>query len=470
MAKRGVATVEGMRSMGRHRTPVRPMLIVLLLLPLGVGGLGPTPGVTISSAAGSAAGATGVHSLWAISCPSVTVCYAVGEQGTILATHDAGRTWQRQKSGTEGGLSMIDCPAVSVCFALTPGACGDSVHPPLLSTNDGGSIWTSKSLPGCPGNGFACPSVTTCYVRVLLYEFARTTDGGSSWQIRGAITADMGPRGSLACPSTTACYVGGDYAIGRSTDGAQTWRINYFEVPCSSEYICLEFVAIACPSQRICYAGGSDVVVATKDGGRTWRRHQVRGLGGIGALSCPTPTVCFAIGEPSGLTGRIATTTNGGDTWRVGRITRPYLFYAVACPSATVCYAAGYLGRLVGSVDGGRTWRDLIPAIFVSGTYRPRQPLHTYSRWFTATHPWHVALGVLIAPPGGPPTGPAGCTSAADIDMYVQNTAKKIVAGPIHGPLNSYSRYGTTVQVTGRLRLDVVSHCSSFSVRVDGVG
>jgi hypothetical protein len=345
--------------------------------------------------------------------------------------------------------------------------CGDSSPRPVLSTTDGGSTWTSKTPPpACIGPAFACPRVTTCYASIGIspqpVEFFRTTDGGSSWQVRGTIASAH----SLTCPSTTVCYVGGDYTIGRSTDGAQTWRISYFKEQCpTSEYICLQFGPIACPSDRICYAGGIDArkkgggatVATTKNGGRTWGEHLFPRLGSIGyypgpGLSCPSPRVCIALGS----LGRIAKTTNGGDTWRVARILGPYLFDAIACPSATVCYAAGFLGRLVGSVDGGRTWRDLIPAIFVSGTSGTKQPLHTYSRWFTATQPWHVTL--------------VNCGSAGDIDIYVQNTEKQTVAGPIHGPLNGYPPYGTDVQVTGRLRLDVVSpHCSSFSVRVDGV-
>jgi hypothetical protein len=162
--------------------------------------------------------------------------------------------------------------------------------------------------------------------------------------------------------------------------------------------------------------------------------------------------------------GRIATTTNGGDSWQVHAVIQgPYPFARIACFSASVCYVLGYLGRFMGSVDGGATWRDLNPALFVSGTYGARQPLHTYSAWFTATQPWHVTLGMYAS-------NPPVCEGLTGITVYVQNAAKKRVAGPIHTPAWGNGQYMRIVKVTGKLRLDVVTpHCSSFSVRVDGV-
>jgi hypothetical protein len=171
--------------------------------------------------------------------------------------------------------------------------------------------------------------------------------------------------------------------------------------------------------------------------------------------------------------GRFAMTTDGGTTWRVGRIAH-YPFTALACPSVSVCYAAGYLGRLMGSVDSGTTWRDLIPALFVSGSYSAKQALHTYSPRFTATGRWQVTLVVVPASPRLFGAIPRGCaaTTNSEVTIYVRNVQGQAVAGPIHVPLHwrFLTKVGTsTVQVTGKLRLDVVSHCSTFSARIDGV-
>lgn len=449
------------------------ILTIVLILVLG-GGFASTSGLT-ASAAGSIAPPTVRHSLLGIACPSVDACYAVGENGTILGTQDGGSTWRRLHSGTKGWLSSIACPAVSVCYVPVGGPCDEASRLSLLTTGDGGASWTSRSLPrGCPGFGLTCPTATTCFARAATPQsttFYGTTDGGTSWQARGTIASDIEMK-SLACPSVEDCYCGGDYALGRSTDGARTWHISRFFAWgswCSGEIICVEFDDISCPSPSTCFAAGccggsggvNDVIEATADGGRTWKRHLIllAQLGRIEALSCPSSTVCMAVGWA----GRLAMTTDGGNTWQAGRITGPFPFSALACPGATVCYAAGYLGRLMGTVDDGKIWRDLLPGIFASNTYGTWPRLHSYSQWFTASGPWHLTLGMYDS-------DPPYCEGLTGATIYVQNAAKQRVAGPIHTPQWGNATHEWAMRLTGKLRLDVVSkHCPDFSVRVDGV-
>lgn len=419
----------------------------------------------------------GPQSLSAISCPSVRVCYATGEQGTILATHDAGHSWQRRAGGTVEPLPAIACPAVRACFLPVTGPCGvlGPKHLPILYTDDGGTTWTRRLFSACPTRELACPSATTCYAfgyPPAPGRFYRTDDGGKTWRKRGTTAALSSDAISLACPTTSVCYFGGDFEVGRSTDGTQTWRISRFSrsPSCSTGGMCVPFPALACPSRNICYAGGRDgdeaLIVATRDGGRTWTRQSFPGpgIGGIAALSCPTSAVCVAMDSA----GRLVTTEDGR-TWQRRRVSGAYPFDAIACPGAAVCYAAGYLGRIMGTVDAGRTWRDVIPAVFVSGSYGPTQPSHTYSRWFTATHPWHMTLGVsqFVSVPGA-----VNCRGGATIVISVQNAAEKRVAVPmrVHPGRDDGGALEKTVNLGGRLRLDVVARrCSPFSIRVDGV-
>lgn len=462
--------------------------LLLLLLAASLGGLSPADRATVSGAAGSAAGAGVPRSLSAVSCPSVSVCYAVSLRGTILATHDAGHTWQSEHSGTTSALLTIDCPAVSVCFAVHVRNSPSRPYGVLRTTN-GGSTWTETSF--LASSRIACPSVTTCYSltgnpqpsasAVPSVELLGTTDGGTSWQRRGTLPppvrgdVSLPSYSSLACPSATVCYAGGFNAIGWTTDGGKTWQTSLFlgQQGCTAETVCHDFTpAMACPSPTTCFAGGfhsgKALVATTANGGRTWRVRVIPQLGPVsGSLSCPTPAVCFALGSPFGEAGRFATTTDGGGAWHVGHITTPYPFAALACPSTTACYAVGSLGRVMNTVTSGRTWHDVIPGIFVAANWSTKQQpsdlhLHTYTRWFTATHPWHVALEVR----GG---GSGDCQGLASVTIHVQNAAGRRVGAPVHSSFVGGGEYGRMLTVTGRLRLDVLSHCFDVTARIDGV-
>src|SRR5262245_46535816 len=51
-----------------------------------------------------------------VSCPSNTVCYAVGNNGTVLTTSDGGTNWSATTSPTTDVLSAVACPSTSTCY------------------------------------------------------------------------------------------------------------------------------------------------------------------------------------------------------------------------------------------------------------------------------------------------------------------------------------------------------------------
>jgi hypothetical protein len=478
--------------MGRS-APAR-ILFVVLLVTVGLASPALTSGAARSQAAAQIALPAGnaEEVLGALSCPSVTVCYVAGDQGSILSTRDGGTTWHTRRwvSPTYGMIQTLSCPAAGVCYALAAGKdCDTAAAPPLLRTSNSGGSWTEEShLLGCLEPALVCLRVSACATLLLQPrspgKLASTTDGGKSWRIGGAMPRDFGfdTPGPLACSRMAVCYAGGYNAIARSIQGGKRWLISHLGARACTATACHEFTTIVCPTPRICYAGGSyyqgarylAVAVATKDGFRTWRRRVIPGLGsvvggaapggthpiapGIGALACPTTITCLVAGR----SGRIARTTDGGNTWSLVPLSAPTPLLAMTCPGATVCYAAGRLHRLLRSSDGGMTWRDLDPAIFFSGTYSTRQQLHTYSRWFAATGPWQITAGVY---PELPP-----CVGVTGVTLVVQNTAGKRATISVPGLMSGTGDFFTSVRMTGRLRLDVVSRrCTDFSVRIDGV-
>jgi photosystem II stability/assembly factor-like uncharacterized protein len=143
----------------------RFVAVAAILFLAGVGP-GPIGGVTAAGAADLATGATGSQSLLAVSCPTVTVCYAGGDGGTLLATRDDGATWQSQSWQSQFAQSLsnivsIACPSTGDCGALVQAGCEElGAHVPVLHTSDGGSHWTTSTLQGCAST-VTCPGIST---------------------------------------------------------------------------------------------------------------------------------------------------------------------------------------------------------------------------------------------------------------------------------------------------------------------
>ena len=356
----------------------RFLSIVVAIFLLAVGVTGPAAG-----AAGSDSGASVSQTLLTISCPSVTVCYAGGNNATILATRDGGSTWQSQSWQPSeyvkavSPVATIACPTVDSCFAYAATPCdalGD--RQPLGHTTNGGSSWVNAFIPGC-GSSMSCPTGTTCYTVVNpvgggVPQFVRTTDSGRSWQKQAKVDANRLQEG-LACPAPTICFAAFRDAIGRSTDGGKHWAISHSGLtPCSMLGACPFLGAMSCPGQSACYAGGSTFqngrlvaeVVTSRDGFRTSKTQLIGGLDGITGLSCPTVSVCFALGgiasivqfegfSNGGDTVHVAMTTDGGAHWRVESIASPYPFNALSCPRCRRLLC----GRVPGPTHGYQRWR-----------------------------------------------------------------------------------------------------------------
>src|SRR5207237_6143066 len=112
--------------------------------------------------------------LGAISCPSVTTCIAVGDNGTILETTD-GSSWNEQTVG--GALYGVACPTTEVCYAVGTER--------VLKTVDGGSTWADQDTG--IGGGFAaisCPTSTTCWAVRGVDTVITTSDGGMHWSLQ----------------------------------------------------------------------------------------------------------------------------------------------------------------------------------------------------------------------------------------------------------------------------------------------
>jgi hypothetical protein len=161
------------------------------------------------------------------------------------------------------------CVSTGVTGAPRPGR-----RPDLSASysTDGGLDWSPgsvRSLPGLPLT-LSCSNAQTCMAAAWLAGRAEAAlfvshNEGESWSM---IEAQGLPAGKLfrglACPSTIACWISGDTAINRG--GSKTADGD---------------------------TGG--VVLSSTNGERTWQSTGLpKGIRGIDALSCPSPSTCFA--------------------------------------------------------------------------------------------------------------------------------------------------------------------------------
>ncbi len=98
--------------------------------------------------------------LLSISCPSLDVCFTLGENSNILKTVNGGRNWLLQHSDTSIRFVSISCPDTKTCFA--GGYAGI-----LLATRDGGTTWKQQQSNLINSrsqiSGISCPTTNTCY-------------------------------------------------------------------------------------------------------------------------------------------------------------------------------------------------------------------------------------------------------------------------------------------------------------------
>jgi photosystem II stability/assembly factor-like uncharacterized protein len=170
-----------------------------------------------------------------IACPSTTTCYAVGGN-EIVATTDGGGMWTQTAAPTGSDpLVGIACSTTTACVAVgNVLGCllgeNDPCPPgpfPVISTTDGGAVWTGHPLPAdVSPTSIACPTTTvsTCEVAAFLgpatdYPMGgsggilRSTDRGANW-INQTVPPETGDLDGIACPSATTCY-----AVGEGREG-----------------------------------------------------------------------------------------------------------------------------------------------------------------------------------------------------------------------------------------------------------
>jgi hypothetical protein len=335
--------------------------------------------------------------LYAVTCPGIGSCQAVGLVITTSTTFDVLHSsldngmWSSEETAPPSGdffaeLDSLTCPSSSSCVATGYSEADSSLETSLAATWDG-TAWTYQNPPVAKNSvdsnlaGVACASATAC-LAVGQYDFSTdefyvvpSADGwnGKTWiglsppAPKGATTTELE---SVSCFATIDCT-----AVGMVTNPANTqvafsesstaqgWKAADLPLPKGQAYSQLQ--GVSCPTADGCVAVG---YYATSRGvlrplvesadGSTWQLQSAplptgTSSGHLNAVHCASPDFCVAVGDyvNSLLEDMPLVETFDGTAWTADAVSVPTGaigsdLYGVDCPSDTGCVAVGAYLRI----------------------------------------------------------------------------------------------------------------------------
>jgi photosystem II stability/assembly factor-like uncharacterized protein len=275
--------------------------------------------------------------LYSIDMPDANTITAVGVDGTLLYSSDAGATWTHIDAGTTTNLRRVRWHSPSLAVILG----NDGLA--MKSTN-GGTVWT-KMNTGINSSlldihffdtenwlviGQAARVITTSdagatwedqgastnnYNEISFHgdfgviagnqgTIRGTTDGGKKWKTRTSpITLEL--TSVSVGDDSTAIIVGLNGTILRTSDYGITWDVVYASIPLSA----LRLTNVRhLTRDRAVIVGYGGVILETTDSGLTWTPQQSNTQKNIQAVAFSDNK----IGNTAGWDGTIMRTTNGG--------------------------------------------------------------------------------------------------------------------------------------------------------------
>ena len=237
-------------------------------------------------------------------------------------------TWTQTDLSTYG-VEGVSCPNTTDCYAV---GSSDGYDAAIWSTTDGGTTWTSTTVPATADDLFAisCPAATRCMAAgragtVLI------TKNGTTWTQRDEPQGDN--LYGVSCPTRKFCVAVG-YGIATTTDFGQTWSrtsagsVSYFN-------------AVSCPSTSFCAAAADAAIWTTTNGGTTWNNATIPSGGGGRGISCPEVNRCIVVA----IDGDVTRTKNG-TTWTLTGQTgggEAESEFAVDCYGISACVATALM-------------------------------------------------------------------------------------------------------------------------------
>jgi photosystem II stability/assembly factor-like uncharacterized protein len=272
--------------------------------------------------------------------------YAVGDDGVIIYTSDFGQNWNLQNSGTENILYGVSSNRIVGETGI------------ILSSTNGGQAWEFEST-GFTDNLLSLDFVTDNigYATGVDGKIYRTTDGGLTWPLLPtSITVGLG---KVQFINLDTGWVASSHYIYRTTDGGVSW-VEQLYLPQPNEVIFdVEFVK-GLPGEPVFgfACGGLAGFWKSTDGGETWNGGVACTNGNFLGCSFVDKNNGWLVGVPSTVnTITIMRTTDGGGTFeeQTNPIIEPYM-RDVSFVTNQRGLAVGNNGQTLYTSDGGANW------------------------------------------------------------------------------------------------------------------
>jgi photosystem II stability/assembly factor-like uncharacterized protein len=271
--------------------------------------------------------------------------YAVGLDGVILKTTDAGISWTPQNSGTTNSLGSVYFTDSDTGYVVGFG-------PTMFKTTNGGSTWISMPV--------SAPSLSDVFFTDAYTGYAvgtngssatilKTIDGGVTWTTQ--LTTPVTNFNSVYfCNDSTGYVVGNGGRIFKTTNGGNNWTQQTSGVTTS-------LFSVYFTDENNGFIGDYGRILRTTNGGATWTSLTIFQSYELYGLYFTDNLTGYAVGR----SGKILKTTNAGVSWSFLNSGTNINLRSVYFTDTNNGYAVGESGIMLKTTDAGITWNSFTP-------------------------------------------------------------------------------------------------------------
>jgi serpin B len=390
---------ESRRKWGARWT-LRAILPCLALLLLGAS----TSGAAAAEWSGHALGGEAAEApLYGISCPTSSLCVAVGGNNTIASSTEPSGNWKAVYAGegvapgspNQRQIKGVSCPSTTLCVAVT------FTGKILTATEPTGpaSAWSAADLdPGGPNihfYGVSCPTTSFCAAVAGGGTIAVSTNpagGPTAWSVT-ELPEPLELRG-VSCDSPAFCVAVGDNGTEIRPATTNLGEVVSSTAPLAGLWTQAELpgshgslYGVSCPSTTLCVSGdmfGNVVASANPTGpSSAWASFPSGGTVQVTGASCVSTSQCLLV-DNNGDALTASDPLGGSGAWTAQNLI-PYsveplirnALWSASCPAAEFC-AIGATGEVLTSTNPAA---PPAPLPVVGGPKAPpRQPVKHKAR------------------------------------------------------------------------------------------